>query len=427
MAVERVVVLRGMDSIAAVGHTLEESWKAILEGKSGIGPIIPKELGDRNFRIAAQVKDFTPEDYIKSDIQAFHRSHLFSVITSRRVFMNAVLSAAQANEIGILIGTGMGGGGSIADIRELILRDGDSEMLDPLAVQRLLGSRVSTAVSADLGTTGMADSHDSACATGNRTICLAYTMLSHPTAWRNLKAMLVGGAEASINPEGMAAFGRADMLSTKNKSPETACCPYDKEGAIGFVMGEGAAILPIALESFALVNKLPILAEVAGFGNSSDPKKNMFLPDVEGELMAMEEACEMAKIRARQIDYINGHGPGTPGDEIEREAILRLVGKESRVSISSTKAATGHMLGAAAAFEAQMCIMAINTGIIPPTLNLHNPMGNGELDFVALTPRQKRVDIAMNNSFGLNGINSVVIFRRYQERTSRTFGVKKAA
>lgn len=424
--IEKVVVLEGMDEITAIGNTLGETWENTIAGRSGIARIEPKNLADPRVKIAAQVKDFDIGDHISpAERDAFHRSHAFSVVVSRRVFKNAGLSGKDPRQIGVLIGTGMGGGNTVAEIEKHIL-EGTVDLIDPFAVQRLLGSRVSTAVAADLGTTGVADTHDAACATANRCFSLAYTMLSHPTAYRHLKAMLVGGVEAAIGPVGLAPFASADMLSILNKMSQTACCPYDEE-ANGFVMGEGAAVLPVALESFALEHNLPIVAELAGFGNSQDPKKDMFAPDPEGEYMAMEEACEMAKVKPSQIDYVNGHGPGTDqGDRVETETMLRFLGKDSKALVSSTKATTGHALGAASAIEAEMCIMAIKTGIVPPTLNLRNPMVRG-LNYVALEARRKRVDITMNNSFGLNGINSVVIFERYRPKTSRTFPNVKTA
>lgn len=409
---ERVVVL-ATATINPLGHTTEESFEAAIAGKCGLS-VLPEELADIPGRVGGLIKNFREEDYVTDPNKrwAYHRSATLTIAASRMA--NAeIRPLLEPHEEGVIIGTGIGGASSYGLITRAI-DSGETALLDSNIIQGILPEAVSTLVSLDQGITGPAYSPVAACATGNISITDAYTLLTNEKARGDIKVMLAGGVDATVNPESLAGFWAARMLSKRKNRPDEASLPFSLR-ANGFVMAEGVGVLVLALESFALKYKLPILAEIVGFGNTNDAH-DMFFPSGKGGLDAMVRACEMAKITPDEIDYINAHDPGTPGGRKEAEIILelyKLFGKNTEnLTVSSTKSMTGHMLGGTAAFEAIMCIMAINRGIIPPTINLYDPIRD-DIDFVPLVAKHKNVEYAMNNSFGLKGINSVIIFRRY--------------
>ncbi len=423
MSKEIRVVVTGMGAISPLGNNVEDTWKALISGKSGIKRVSKED--ESGFRIdgvnsevdiAGVVENFEPADFLSfKELKKAHMSAIFSYAASVEALKDAGLFAdsltnIDPERIGARIGTGVGGGSEIAEVEDVIINKGDQK-ISPFSMLRLLSERVVTVSSMKLGIKGPISAVVAACATGSIAIGDAVDKIRLGKA----DAMLAGGTEAAIHRVGVGSFHAMHALSTDNENPEFASRPFN-ENVSGFVMAEGAGILVLESLDHVIARgaENQIYAEVLGNADTSDAYHDT-QPSGDGAVRAMRIAMKESGINPSEVNYINAHGTSTPlGDEKELEAIVRVFGDELKhISISSTKSATGHLLGAAGGLEAVICVKAICTDLVPPTLNLENPIVAG-LDLVPNKYKKRIVNIAMSNSFGFGGINSVLIFGKYK-------------
>ena len=411
------IVVTGMGAVSPLGLNVDKTWQNLIAGRSGIKRIDPPVNSEVS--VAGVVTDFT-SSISPREIKRIHRSAQFSYEATVEALSDAGLlknldTLAEGESplinidperIGTRIGTGVGGGSEIAEIEDVIRDRGDTK-ISAVAMLLLLSERVSTIPSRLLNLRGPVATVVAACATGSISIVDGMYSIRANDA----DVMVVGGSEAAVHRIAVGSFNAMRALS-KTQEPEKASRPFDEE-ANGFVISEGAGILVIESLAHALRRNARIHAEIIGYGNSADAFHDT-QPSGEGAVRAMRIALAKAGIEPWEVDYINTHGTSTPtGDGTEPDAILEVFGEHLRdIPISSTKSATGHLLGAAGGLEAIITIKAIEEGIVPPTLNLHKPIREG-MNFVPLEAKKKNVNRAMSNSFGFGGINSVLVFSRY--------------
>ena len=413
---ERVVVT-GMGAITPLGLNLEETWKNLIEGKSGVKKLDRSISSSVN--VAATIDNFKPENYMpEEEIVRMHRSAQFSCVAVKEALDDAWLdmSDLDPNSIGIVMGTGIGGGSEIAEMEDTIQKYGDRK-ISQYSMLKLLPERVATIPSKLFKLKGHASTIVAACATGGIAIETADRILQTEN---HIKIMVAGGAEAVIHRIGIGGFNAMRALSRSSGNPEKISKPFDTR-ADGFVMGEGAGALVLEkLENVKIrgvgILGIPLYAELVGYGDSSDAFHDT-APSGEGATRAIRIALEKAGIKPEDVDYINTHGTSTNevGDGTELDGLSKVFGKHLKhIAVSSTKSETGHLLGAAGAVEALFCIKAIETGIIPPTINLWRPIRKS-LNLVKGKAQRREVNIAMSNSFGFGGINSVLIFKKFTQ------------
>ena len=409
------VVVTGIGILCPVGRNASSTWEAIIAGKSGIDYITLFDPEPFATKFAGEVKGFNPTDYVNRK-QARHMDRFvqLAVAASLEAVKQAGIQITADNQdnIGVIIGSGFGGLLTLSQqIR--ILREKGPDRVSPFLVPMLLADMASAQVSIVLGTKGPNLGTTSACSSGSDAIGTAYEIIRRGDA----QAMLAGGSEAAVTPIGIAAFNALRVLSTRNSQPQLASRPFDAERD-GFVLSEGAAVLMLEELSFARRRGASILAEITGYGVSSDAYHvTQPIEDGEGAVRAMRMALNKAGVATTEIDYINAHGTSTPlNDKMETRAIKTVFGDTAyHIPVSSTKSMMGHLLGGAGAVEAAICIMIIQHGIIPPTINLTHPDPECDLDYVPNIARQARVTTALSNSFGFGGHNSVLVFRQYGE------------
>jgi len=408
-------VVTGIGILCPVGRNASSTWEALIAGKSGIDYITLFDPEPLATRFAGEVKGFNPTDYVNRK-QARHMDRFvqLAVAASLEAVKQAGIQITADNQdnIGVIIGSGFGGLLTLSQqIR--ILREKGPDRVSPFLVPMLLADMASAQVSIVLGTKGPNLGTTSACSSGSDAIGTAYEIIKRGDA----QAMLAGGSEAAVTPIGIAAFNALRVLSTRNSQPRLASRPFDAERD-GFVLSEGAAVLMLEELSFARRRGASILAEITGYGVSSDAYHvTQPIEDGEGAVRAMRMALNKAGVATTEIDYINAHGTSTPlNDKMETRAIKTVFGDTAyHIPVSSTKSMMGHLLGGAGAVEAAICIMIIQHGIIPPTINLTHPDPECDLDYVPNIARQARVTTALSNSFGFGGHNSVLVFRQYGE------------
>jgi len=408
-------VVTGIGILCPVGRNASSTWEALIAGKSGIDYITLFDPEPFATRFAGEVKGFEPTDYVNRK-QARHMDRFvqLAVAASSQAVKQAGIQINPGNQdnIGVIIGSGFGGLLTLSEqIR--ILRERGPDRVSPFLVPMLLADMASAQVSIVLGAKGPNLGTTSACSSGSDAIGTAYEIIRRGDA----QAMLAGGSEAAVTPIGIAAFNALRVLSTRNSQPQLASRPFDAERD-GFVLSEGAAVLMLEDLSFAQRRGASILAEITGYGVSSDAYHvTQPTEDGEGAVRAMQMALNKAGLATTEIDYINAHGTSTPlNDKMETRAIKTVFGDTAyHIPISSTKSMMGHLLGGAGAVEAAICIMVIQHGIIPPTINLTHPDPECDLDYVPNIARQARVTTALSNSFGFGGHNSVLVWRQYGE------------
>lgn len=423
---ERRIVVTGMGAVTPLGGDLASSWKHITEGKSGIGPITLYDVSDMPCRIAGEVPAKSEDAPYGLDTEAYvsakeqrkiDRFITLGISAAVQAVEDAGLSEACENgkagkeRIGVLIGSGIGGLPCI-EHNSVLLHEKGPRKISPFFIPASLINLVSGHISMRFGYTGPNHSVVTACATGTHAVGDAAAIIRRGDA----DIMVAGGAEAAICRLGIAGFCSARALSTGyNDTPQQASRPWD-EGRDGFVMGEGAGILVLEEYEHAKARGAKIYGECAGYGMSGDAHHITAPPeDGAGAYRAMSEALRTSGLTPKDIGYVNAHGTSTPlGDAIEIKALSRAFdGALSHISVSSTKSAIGHLLGAAGGVEAIFALMALNTGILPPTLNLHNPSeGLEDIDLVPLEAKRKETDAVMSNSFGFGGTNATVIFKK---------------
>jgi len=411
----RRVVITGMGMVSPIGLTVADTWQALIAGKSGIDYISHFDAAAFDTRFAAEVKGFDPFAYVSpKEAHRMDRFTQFAVAASLQAVDSAGLSIDDsiAEETGVIIGNSVCGLLEVAE-QIKVLSEAGPRRISPLLAPTMTGDAAPVQVSLTLGTKGPSYAPSSTCSSSSDSIGHAYALIRHEEA----KVMVAGGTEAPIMPICVAAFNAARALSTRNDDPQSACRPFDAERD-GFVLGEGAAILVLEDLSHALKRGAPILAELIAYSATSDAfHLTQPSPDGVGATKALNRAMEKASVSPSEVDYINAHGTSTLfNDKAETHAVKSMFGEFAyRIPMSATKSMTGHLLGAAGAIEAIICILTINHGVIPPTINLIHPDPDCDLDYVPLKARPAKVNTAISNSFGFGGHNSVLIFRRYTE------------
>ncbi|MBI3925016.1 MAG: beta-ketoacyl-ACP synthase II [Armatimonadetes bacterium] len=404
----RRVVVTGLGTITALGLGWEIFWRSLLEGRSGVGMISFFDAAEFTTRIAAEVKQFNPEDFIpKKDARRMDRTIQFSVAAARMALEDSGLQVTPENaeRIGASIGSGIGGMITWEEQHRVLIERG-ARKVSPFFIPMMIPNMPSGQVSIQFGIKGPNYSVVSACATGGNCIASAMDVIRSGKA----DVMLAGGTEAAITPLAFAGFCSLRALSTRNDEPERASRPFDRDRD-GFVMGEGAGVLVLEEREHALARGARIHAELAGYGATADAY-HITNPDPEGEgaARAMKQALEEAGLGPEEVDYVNAHGTSTPvGDPCETRAIKRLFGDHAyKLAVSSTKSMTGHTLGAAGALETIVCALAVKDDILPPTINYENPDPECDLDWVPNVSRKTPVKVALNNTFGFGGQNAVL-------------------
>lgn len=408
------VVITGMGLITSLGHSVEETWRALCDGRSGIGPITAFDASEYPVRFAGEVRGFDASRYLShKDVRRNDPFTHLAVAASREALSQARLTITEqlAPDIGVCIGSGIGG---LLTLHEqfTVLREKGPARVSPFAVPMLMINGAAGMVSLLTGAQGPTWAAVSACATGGNALGEAGETIRRGAA----RAMLAGGAEKAVTPLAMAAFANMHALSRRNERPEEACRPFDNERD-GFVMGEGAGMLVLEDLDFALERHAPILAELVGYGSTADAYHvTEPAPGGAGLERAMRAALHNAGLHPEEVDYINAHGTATRlNDEMETQAIKSSLGGHAyHVAISSTKSMLGHTFGAAGAIEAAVAVQSIVHGIIPPTINLDHPDPLCDLDYVPHEARQRSVRVALSNSMGFGGHNTCLAFKRYE-------------
>jgi len=410
---KRRVVVTGMGCISPVGNNVSTTWESLLAGKSGAGMITLFDASKHKSRFAAEVKGFDASAILGArDARKMDRFAQFATVAAMEAMEQSGLKIDDTNRdrIGIVIGTGIGGIGTIMEQAE-VMRERGADRVSPFLVPMLISDSAPGMLAIRFGVRGPNMAVATACASGNNAIGEAMEIIRRGTA----DVMIAGGAEGALVPLTMAGMNVMGALSTRNDDPTAASRPFDKDRD-GFLMGEGSGILIIEELEFARARGANILCELTGYGTTDDahhisaPAENGA-----GAAMSMKLALENAGLTVNDIGYINAHGTSTPlNDKSETAAIKTVFGEQAyKIPVSSTKSMTGHLLGASGAVEAIFTILAIDNGILPPTINYQTPDPLCDLDYVPNQPRKVSVQNAMSNSFGFGGHNATLVFSRF--------------
>ncbi|EJN6826863.1 beta-ketoacyl-ACP synthase II [Vibrio cidicii] len=410
---KRRVVVTGMGMLSPVGNTVADSWKALLEGKSGIVNIEHFDTTNFSTRFAGLVKDFNCEEYMsKKDARKMDLFIQYGIAAGIQALDDSGLDVNEQNahRVGVAIGSGIGGLDLIETGHTALVEKGPRKV-SPFFVPSTIVNMVAGNLSIMRGLRGPNIAISTACTTGLHNIGHAARMIAYGDA----DAMVAGGAEKASTPLGMAGFGAAKALSTRNDEPQKASRPWDKDRD-GFVLGDGAGIMVLEEYEHAKARGAKIYAELVGFGMSGDAY-HMTSPseDGSGGALAMEAAMRDAGIVGTQVGYVNAHGTSTPaGDVAEIKGVKRALGEEGakQVKVSSTKSMTGHLLGAAGSVEAIITVMSLVDQIVPPTINLDNPEDGLDIDLVPHVAQKVEMEYAICNSFGFGGTNGSLIFKK---------------
>ena len=408
----RRIVVTGLGLVTAVGHTVEETWESIVAGRSGVSPIDTFDASRFSSRIGATIRSFDLSPYMspKEGRKTDTFIH-YGIAAAKQAVADAGLEVTEENSerIGIAIGSGIGGLPGIEKGHDSYLAGGPRR-ISPFFVPSNIINMIAGNLSIELGIRGPNYGIVTACSTGTHNIGDAARMIERG----DVDVMIAGGAEMATSPMGLGGFAAARALSTRNDDPEGASRPWDK-GRDGFVLGDGAGVVVLESWEHAAARGARIHAEFAGFAMSSDAHHITLPPgDGDGAHRCMSLALRDAGLDAARVDYVNAHGTSTPsGDVIETRAVKRTFGAHAReLAVSSTKSMIGHLLGAAGGVEAIFAILAIRDQVAPPTINLHEPDDECDLDYVPHVAREMKIDVAMSNSFGFGGTNGTLIFKR---------------
>jgi beta-ketoacyl-acyl-carrier-protein synthase II len=407
------VVITGMGTLNPLGSTVEESWRNVTNGVSGVGPITLFDSAPLNVHFAAEVKNFEPEKYMDpKEARRRDRFEQLGVAAARDAVASAGLEITEANagRIGVLVSSAIGGIKSLQDAVLTNYTEGPRRV-SPFLIPMLMPNGAAGMIAIDFQIKGPCFSVASACASGSDGIGTAWMMLKNGM----LDAALAGAAEMTVCNVGVAAFDRVGAMSRRNDDYSMAPQPFDKNRD-GLVMGEGAAVLVLETESHAKKRGANILAELAGYGATADafhvtaPHENGA-----GGAAAMRMALDAAGANVDDLGYINAHGTGTPlNDQSETRAVKAAFGEKAyQIPISSTKSMTGHMMGATGALEAIFCTQIVREGVLPPTIHYQTPDPECDLDYVPNQAREKKVDLVISNAFGFGGHNAVLAIRKY--------------
>ncbi len=407
------IVITGMGTINPLGHSVGESWENALKGMSGVAPIQQFDASGLGVRIACEVKNFQPEEFMSAkETRRRDRFEQFADIATAQALEQSGLEItdANANRVGVIVSAAIGG---LSSLQEAILtiRDKGPRSISPFAIPKLMPNGAAGHIAIDVGAKGPCFCVVSACASGSDGI---------GTAWMMLKTGLIdvaiaGASEATITEVGVAAFDRLGAMSRRNEDYSHTPQPFDLNRD-GLVMGEGAAILILEREEHARARGAEILAELAGYGATADAY-HVTAPSEDGigGSLAIKQALDSGRINLVEVDYINAHGTATQLNDLsETRAVKAVFGERAyRIPISSTKSMTGHMMGATGALEAIFCIQALRNNVVPPTINYETPDPECDLDYVPNECREQTVRAAISNAFGFGGHNAVLAFREY--------------
>ncbi len=410
---KRRVVITGLGALTPVGNSAHESWTAVIEGRSGIGPISRFDAGAFSSRIAGEIKNFDPSQYVdKKELRRYDPFAIYALASAQMALEDAGLAidAGIAERVGVIIGSGMGGAKTLEDEIRVLAQSGPRR-ISPFGVPAILPNLGAGHVSMRFGAKGPISCPVTACAAGTSAVGEAYRTILYGDA----DAMITGGVEAAVTPLGVGGFCAMRALSTRNDEPQKASRPFDK-GRNGFVIAEGCGILIIEELTFALNRGARIYAEIIGYGCTSDAYHLAAPPPGhEGAGRSMMAAIRDAGLQPTDIDYINAHGTSTPlNDLYETQAIQNLFGEHTKkLMVSSTKSMTGHLLGGTGGVEAIFTAKALQEGIVPPTINHEDPDDGCDLDYVPNVARKADIQTAMSNSFGFGGVNAVIVMKKF--------------
>lgn len=412
----RRVVITGIGLLCGVGNTTEEVWSGLLAGKSGVEKIRLFDASQFASQIAGEVRNFDPLKFIeKKEIKKMGRFIHFAIAAAEEAVKWSGLEVKDdelANRVGVHIGSGIGGFDVIEREHKNLL-EGGPRKISPFFIPATIANLAAGHVSMRHHAKGPNECTSTACTSSAHSVGDAFKIIARDDA----DVMIAGGAEAAITPMGVGGFAAMRALSTRNDDPERASRPWDKDRD-GFVIGEGAGILIMEELEFAKRRGANILAEIVGYGMSADANHiTQPAPEGEGGYRVMLNALRDAKIRPEQVGYINAHGTSTPlGDRLETIAVKRAFGEHAyKLAVSSTKSATGHLLGGAGGLEAGITVLALRDQLLPPTINLDNPDEGCDLDYVPKHSRKANIEYALSNSFGFGGTNGSLIFKRWTE------------
>ncbi|MGL6337933.1 MAG: beta-ketoacyl-ACP synthase II [Waterburya sp.] len=407
------VVITGLGAITPIGNNLTEYWQSLLQGRNGVGKITLFDASQHACQIAAEVKNFDPHQYIdKKEAKRMDRFAQFGVCASQQAIADAkfVIDDLNADQVGVLIGTGVGGLKVMEDQNENLLTKGPRKV-SPFTIPMMIANMAAGLTAIHTGAKGPNSCTVTACAAGSHAIGDAFRLIQGGYA----TAMICGGAEAAVTPLSFAGFCSAKALSTRNDDPNHASRPFDRDRD-GFVMGEGSGILFLEELEHAQARGAKIYAEIVGYGMTCDAyHMTSPVPGGQGAARAIELALSDADLTPEQVDYINAHGTSTQAnDSNETKAIKKALGtKAKEIVVSSTKSMTGHLLGGSGGIEAVAVAMAIANNQVPPTINLVNPDPECDLDYVPNNSRNHLVNVALSNSFGFGGHNVTLAFKKF--------------
>ena len=407
------VVITGMGTINPLGLTVDESWKNVINGVSGVGPITLFDSSPLNIHFAAEVKNFAPEKYMDAkEARRRDRYEQLGAAAAKDALASSGIEITEANagRIGVLVASAVGGITSLQDAVITNYTEGPRRV-SPFLIPMLMPNGAAGMIAIDNQIKGPCFSVASACASGSDGIGTAFLMLKAGM----IDAAVAGAAEVTICSTGVAAFDRVGAMSRRNDDYSMSPQPFDKNRD-GLVMGEGAAVLVLESESHARARGANILAELAGYGATADAF-HVTAPHEKGEggSAAMRMALDSARANVDELGYINAHGTGTPlNDQSETRAVKAAFGEKAyEIPISSTKSMTGHMMGATGALEVIFCVLAVRDGILPPTIHYETPDPECDLDYIPNKAREKKINLALTNAFGFGGHNAVLAIRKY--------------
>jgi len=412
---KRRVVVTGLGALTPLGNSLSETWEAAIAGQSGIGLITKFESSSYKTRIAGEIKNFDPLQYVnKQEVRRYDDFILYALAAAEMALADASLTIGSefSERAGVIIGSAIGGLATLEEELKTLFNAGPRK-ISPFAVPAILANLASGQVSIRFGAKGPINCAVTACAAGTSAIGDAYKTIVCGDA----DVMIAGGTEAAVTPMAVAGFGSMRALSTRNDEPQKASRPFDKDRD-GFIIGEGCGIIILEELSFALNRGARIYAELSGYGCTSDAFHMAAPPPGhEGAVRSMRMAIKDAGLNPEDVDYINAHGTSTPlNDLYETQAIKSLFGEHAKkLVVSSTKSMTGHMLGGTGGVEAIFTVKALQEGIIPPTINLDSPGEECDLDYVPKVARHQTINTALSNTFGFGGVNAVLLFKKYKD------------
>jgi 3-oxoacyl-[acyl-carrier-protein] synthase II len=412
-ALKRRVVITGLGTVNQLATGVEESWRKLCQGKSGVARITKFDPSGLNVKIAAELKDFNPEDFLdKKKIRRTDPFIQYALVAARMAIGDArlTINGNNASRVGVVLGS-CAGGMTMYGNNLFALRDGGAEKVSPFFIPGFIANMAAGEVSMAFGARGPSKCVVTACATGSNCIGDAFRLIHYDEA----DAMIAGGSDAYIIPIAIAGFDKMRTLSRRNNEPERASRPFDKDRD-GFIVGEGAGVVILEEMESAMRRGAKIYAELIGYGSNIDGI-HITEPDWENQARCLKLAINNAGISANDVDYITAHGTSTVLNDVsETKAIKEALGEHSKkVPISSNKSMFGHLLGAAGAVEAIFTVLTMRDGIIPPTINYGTPDPECDLDYVPNIARKAKVNIALSNSFGFGGVNATLVFRKFKE------------